>query len=488
MTRKLTKIELAALLKKRISLSSLPSQTVHPAAQANLSFLDELYPLQLEILNSPSRQKALLCGRRFGKTYVMRAALLQAALTDKCDCLFLAPTRIRAESLLWKLLDDANKDYSLGADMNQVKLEMTFPNGSVIKLAGCDTESDADKNLRGSGFKLICIDEAGHIGDHLDQVIKRIIDWTLIERPDSALWLSGTPNHHCTGYFHDVTRDLTNPPHGWAVWHGTILDNPTLEICLDEHGNTKPNWKELVQHELDELKKKEGWDDQSPEYRREGLAEWYRDDSSVVVSFSDERNLFTHLPETVTEWTFVTGVDFGLVDPFAIVTLCWSPQTPTCYVVDSFAQPGLHGHQQADLINKFAEKYGGYAVYDYASSGKQHVFDYSHQYKIPLLAAKKGQKIEHIERLSDDFRQGKVKVQKDLAPLIEQLKKCVWKDKVKSDMTKPRDLLDALHYAWRESGHHSYDPQDPTRKPAELSEDVWESCLKLWAEEAEFRL
>lgn len=159
---------------------------------------------QRQVHDTLKRFNALVCHRRFGKTYLAINALLDAALRcDKVDPRFayVAPTFTQAKDIAWTYL----KRFALtipGALANESELRVDFPNtGARIRLYGAD-EPD---RMRGLYLDGCVLDEAGKMRP---RVWPEVIRPALADRLGWAI-VMGTPNgrNEFWKIYDEATRD-----------------------------------------------------------------------------------------------------------------------------------------------------------------------------------------------------------------------------------------------------------------------------------------
>src|SRR5690606_5247792 len=250
----------------------------------------------------------------------------------KTTSLFLGLTRLRAKELCWGPLKEAAEDAGIQLEFNDSDLIATNrATGSRVLLGGCDNKKEADK-YRGSKYHLVCIDEAAFYGDHLEYLIEEVLSPALLDYA-GTLVLASTPNRTATGYFFDITDGGKGEQ--WQTWKWTVKDNPKLPLWDGD-----PNWKDQVEELLEFERKLKGWDEDTPAYRREFLAEWVRDGESQVLDFTDE-NLVDMNQISAMDLQYIIGVDSGYVDAMAIVVGGFSRRDGVLYIVEAIAIPGL---------------------------------------------------------------------------------------------------------------------------------------------------
>lgn len=393
------------------------------------------------MLEHPAKRKCLFWGRRSGKTKVEGQGLIDASFsTPNTKNYFLSITKSHAKKLIWQELQDIDKDYSLGLKFNHADLTVEFPNGSWIYVDGVETKADCER-FRGLPYKLVCIDEAGSFKEHIEYLIHDVITPALIDY-DGSIWLSGTPNEYCAGYFYDRTKDL-NPSNrfiqsgAWACWYATFLDNPKVPAWAG-----KKDWRQRAQTEWDRLKTTEGVE-HPDKFQREVECRWIRPDTTLVLPFADAANTFTELPQGT--FDYFIGIDFGSEDPTAIVI--GGLQNKTLYIVEALQDSHLSYDETAQLVLAFTETYNPVAIVADPNPGKQFIEDMAQQYGLPIESAHKRDKVHSVQNLAQWFKQGRVRFKADLTDAINELKRLQWRqDGLKKEIYGDDHIFDALRY------------------------------------------
>ena len=110
---------------------------------------------QDDIFFSGARFRAVVAGRRFGKTFLSTHELLRASLSGKNrNCWYVAPTYKAAKEIAWSFLTDALPDGYV-SKRNESSLTLTLKNGSTISLKGAEKPD----NLRGRALDFVVLDE-----------------------------------------------------------------------------------------------------------------------------------------------------------------------------------------------------------------------------------------------------------------------------------------------------------------------------------------
>lgn len=159
---------------------------------------------QREIHDNLKRFSVLVCHRRFGKTFLAIASLIDAALrTSKENARFayVAPFLKQAKQVSWDYL--RRFAYQVpGVKVNESELSITFPNGSAIRLYG----SDNGEAMRGIYLDGVVIDE---VADCRLETWPEIIRPALADRKGWCLFI-GTPKG-MDQFFELYERAKVNP-------------------------------------------------------------------------------------------------------------------------------------------------------------------------------------------------------------------------------------------------------------------------------------
>lgn len=190
-------------------------QTV-PADAARLS----LHPGQARVYRHPARYKAIVAGRRWGKTHRSRTKLVVSALKQPGRFWYIAPTRIMAKDIMWADLKAAIHPSWLAASPMETELRVVLKGGGEIQLHGAE---DPD-TLRGRALKGCIFDEFADIKPEA---------WSEVIRPalsDHKGWCEfvGTPKSY--NHLHDAfQRGQDDHLPEWASWQFRTIDNPFID-------------------------------------------------------------------------------------------------------------------------------------------------------------------------------------------------------------------------------------------------------------------
>ena len=114
---------------------------------------------QKEVIDSKSRFRILVSGRRFGKTFLAINELARFARFPNKKVWYVAPTYRQAKSICWSDLCDRLRQHNWINEVNNSDLTVILRNNSKISLRGADNE----QSLRGVGLDFLVMDEFADI-------------------------------------------------------------------------------------------------------------------------------------------------------------------------------------------------------------------------------------------------------------------------------------------------------------------------------------
>lgn len=471
-----------------------------PARKAAEGLLAILFKQQRDFIQDPEKRKSLLCPRRSGKSYAASVYLLVTALlTPGSISVFLTLTRDRAKQILWRPLKNLAARFDTEAVANETELSLTLPNGSRIRLGGCETPADIDK-WRGEAFHLVLIDETKSFpAALLAELLEEALEPALGDY-DGTLAIMGTPGSILEGTFYDATgphalipfRDEEGNKRAYArpyaeaeqpQWSGIYFEWSFHSWTVQDNTAKPQLWSRALA-----LKARKGWSDANPKWIREYLGRWITDDGELVYQYNAARNSWTPGPRTRDnpfglptghDWTYVLGVDLGFDAAFALQVAAYSPTHPNYYQVYEYSEPGLVVSQIAGAIKK-AQQIAGHIdimVGDRGGLGKQIFATLAIEHGLSIEAAQKQDKRDHQELLNSDLIDGRCKILPD-SKLAWEMSHLVWEvdkksirrsgDEATSSKKKeadglPRDNCDAFLYIRTRVYHHL--SQEPEEKP-----------------------
>lgn len=448
---------------------SLAEEIERRARRLSFSADSLCHPPQLALVRSPAKRKVARCGRRSGKTTGTAIALLERALQPPyANQGYVTLSLKNARRIIWPTLVKLNEHFGLGGVPNETEAYLRFPalpNQPNIYLGGCKDQSEVDK-IRGweGGAKSWVVDEAQSMRTSLLQgLIDDAIEPSLFDY-DGELIVQGTPGPVKAGYFYDI--DQGGLKDGWEHFYWTLLENPFLQAK-----SGKPPEQILA-----ELRERRKWGEDHPTYRREYLGQWVDDPDSLVLRYSADRN---HYDSHQKLGSFVIGVDIGHDDADAIAVLGWSEESPRLYLVEEHVKRGATVSDLAERIAELRQRYNPRKIVaDFGGLGKKISAEIAQRWGLPIEAADKARKVEHVALLDDALRTGVFKAKRDSA-FAQDCALVQWDTDARARGTlkiadEPHsDICDAVLYAYRACLQYRHTPPEPAKTPTDLMDD-WE--------------
>lgn len=467
----------------------------------------------------------LRCPRRSGKTYAVTSKALYLGESKPGSRVLIISLTLKstvenywsgAPGGLWS----QNARYQLGLTFNTTFHTWTHPNGSRGMLAGAETKADIER-LRGAAAEadLVIIDECKSMApSHLDDLIENVVEPGLMTR-DGQLVMGGTPGSIPIGQFYASTC-LTNRV------AAPTPDDPqrTIPTCVEwrERANPGPAYRDLSKDELNDLfslhswtiqdnsavpgqwlralstKRRRGYDDNHPVWRREYLGEWVSDASDLVYAFAKYRaegkcvwvpnygaDSVTGLDDRDGPWHLLLGLDLGFVDDSAAVLVAYSESKQELRHIYDFKAPGMDAQAFAEEVLGIVDTYGQpeMIVADVGGGGSKMIVEMLNQrFGLAIQPAAKREKQDHIELLNGDFATDRVKIIAG-SDLDHELCGLQWDlsndskvilsrtGRLREDPACPNHLCDALLYVWRFSYHYYAQPRVAGPEPGTV--DWW---------------
>ena len=182
-----------------------------------------LHPSQVEALDliRGNRRVVLVCGRRWGKSSLLVALAVDAALSGQRVGIF-APTRTLLSPLLHAIAHALRG--VKGVSINRMFGEIRLPNGGHVDFWSIDHTQRAG---RGRAYHLALIDEAGHDETYLTDAFQVAIAPTLLDYAGSIVEASTpngvSPDNHFWRVAHLAEM-------GFVVHHAPTSANPHLPV------------------------------------------------------------------------------------------------------------------------------------------------------------------------------------------------------------------------------------------------------------------
>jgi hypothetical protein len=438
------------------------------APRATIDLTKLLFGKQYDFVVDDSREGSACCTRRAGKTIgvVVKLARTTAAKPGSVG-LYLTTNRLVAKRNAWDALKEWAPLFGFTLEPLEAELCVRHPNGSRVYLSGAKDKSEVEK-FRGMPLAIVIIDESQSFRAYIEQLVDDVLGPALMDYA-GAVWLIGTPGPVPVGYFYKATQRKDWARHNWSA-----RDNPHIER---KSGKT---FDELLAHEL----KRRGVTVDHPSVRREWFGEWVLDTDALVFKYDAARNgkKLDHHDN------YIICGDLGWDDADAIGVLGWSEHSPCVELVYEWVANKKTISEFIDVLRPLYEKFKPLAVVlDCGALGKKIAEEITQRTGIPIEAADKHRKLEHIELLNDAMRTDRFYAPPD-SRFAQDCALVEW------DRTNPEkpgiseryhsDICDAVLYGWRRALGWLY-VEPPKAGPPRNSVEWLEAEAKRQQEEVE---
>lgn len=460
------------------------SALVHDA-YAKRPWLGDLFKQQRRAILSRARRKAILCGRRSGKT-VTAAAKLADAL-DEADfdeaVVYAARTRAIARRLIWAKLHKLARDHGRESDWTFSETDLTVTNkrGGFILIVGLDKPAEIEK-LRGLKIRLFVGDEPATYSSILEPLYDEILEPACADL-DGEIWFVGTPGKVLAGFWYGISSGKftrqdedgdDESVEDWEVHHWTMFDNPHMK-----------NPRAF----LDRVMRRKGWSEDDATVQQEYFGRWTADDSAQVYRYLPSRNDAQARPKHYDRdtWAISMAVDFGIGDSFAWSVVGAHRDERCTYTLTSGKVAGLLVDEMAEIVAKVVDEFRPDRLFgDPGGGGKALIDEWNKRWAskaggIGMEIAPKAEKLAHIELFNTELRTGRHKfVQPDCKELTTEIELLPWHKpelRTKEHPAYPNDCADSNLYAWR--GLFAYMHEAPEKPPHPAIDpnryDAWET-------------
>ena len=322
---------------------------------------------QMEFMLHPARFKALVWGRRSGKSLGIALYTMLKALEKPGNYYIIAPTYTQAKSIYWSDIIKVLVPGAIVNDKNESELFIEFEplhyKLETKHILGYDIDSDHTKSqipsriylkgannpdsLRGVKLSGAVLDEFAFF-QYANDTWRKIIRPALADLQGWAIFSSTPDGVHNT--FFDIVEiakrhmeESNNPINSkWFYSHATMLDNTSIAHRVEE------------------------WNDTKAEYIRDGkIDEWVQEweakfttpSSLVYNEFDDQIHVIPPQLIPRDNMTYAIGMDFGLKDPFAAVFVAID-KDDNWYIYDEVYLPDLPVDKIARILHqKMGEQY-----------------------------------------------------------------------------------------------------------------------------------
>lgn len=415
-----------------------------------------------------------------GKTDALLAGAVEYAAEPEYSALLLRRTYPDLK-LPGALIDRSHTWFDdTAAHWHEQDKQWTFPSGAKLQFGYCNTEADLAR-YKSAEFHYIGIDELTEWPERWYTFLFS----RLRRRAGSKIPLrmrAGT-NPDGIGYRWIVER--------FGIPEGVVIprpirarpnrvflparaeDNPYLDLASYEvsleamaGGRTSTRWKQL----------------------REGI--WLPSVEAMVYRATDVLNVMAAPPEMPRDfagWSFLCGLDFGIIDQNAITVLGWREHDQCVYVLESYRFTGSPS-EMADEVARLSRRYPFTRIIgDVGGMGKAFQDEARKRLHLPIEAAEKHNKVGFIRLLNDDLGRGRIKVVRDkCADLLEEWRDLPWAENRQKEADGFNNhCADATLYAWRAAYAFVEQPPPPPKTLEEAYRAEEQALEEASEEEAE---
>jgi hypothetical protein len=389
--------------------------------------------------------RALLCGRRTGKTSYIAIKLCMDGLPGEVHP-FVAATQQKARDILWPILERLTKSHGIRIEYNRSKGLATTDRGVKIQCMGLSTKPEVEK-LRGERYPAVVFDECGALNqDLLRTAVFEAAEPATLDfagRGGFGIICSGTPSYAPVGFWHDICGgNAGQPQHGFSVHRANVFDNPYIR-----------NARELLAKKM--IQKK--WTDETPEYVREWLGQFCLSSDGLCYGKAWNGVVHDRVLRPLTGTTII-AVDFGESSPCAwTVVRCTMHveqignmvhQTMRAHVLESRRQVCTSINEIAGITRQLMKAYSASWLVGDSAEGFG-IRQLIQQHGLPFQRSEKsGLKAERIFMSQGMMRSGTVLIYEDCADLIEEISTVPWnEDRDDHHGAYSDHCCDSLHYA-----------------------------------------
>ena len=361
---------------------------------------DNFFEKQREYIIDTTSYITSFGGRRIGKSVGNAGKIVwfdEFVQPHKPGYIVYASTTVHhAKRLALRRLMEAQKAYQLNWKPRLSLNEIVMRN-NILQFAGLK-DLQSVYNLQGIPIKLAIIDEPQFIrNDILETFIREIVSYGKLEFGGEAVCaLTGNPFPHHVGYLYDlIFKQEGVKRYTWSIYDNTHFDKQDIENFIDE---------ELKVRGLERGK-------ESAEFKRLMYGEWAKDDGNLVLPFS-EKNYYSELPSG----TFINilGIDIGWHHHTALSMLRYNPVTKEVFLTEEYRDAKMTAGDIAGHIRRMKASLPASEiccqVMDTQGGGKTTAETISAEHGIPIIPAKKAEKMAAVRRIKDFVTTGKLKI------------------------------------------------------------------------------
>ena len=295
--------------------------------------------------------------------------------------------------------------------------EVHFNNGSQLLILGNNNSADTDK-MRGERISLCIMDECAH-QRYTRQLLREVIRPAMMDYADSQLIMVGTPPRIPRTY----VEEMWNNPK-IKKYHWTFENNPFV-----------PNRENVIKEVCDEY----GVSEDSAFIQREyfGRMDAYDDDAKFIKKYTIEEP--TDIKTRLWDYAWI-GVDYGVTDKAAVVSILADSKSREMFIVDSWSEDGKEVTALCkEVMRQYANlkalniRRGVQVITD--NNCKEISLELHRTYKIPNVAlAYKYNKDLALDQLAEWFGTGRIKLSANAKAVKKDADLMVWQRDEETDV------------------------------------------------------
>lgn len=277
----------------------------------------ELTKPQTAVWKHPARFKVLVCGRRFGKTFLAITWLMHNAMREPGLHYYVAPSYVMGKSIAWRLLKELAGDFA--ESKNEAELWVEFRNGGVVQIKGAEKRD----SLRGVALESACMDEFAFFSEET---------WSEVIRPATSdkqapvLFITSPAGWNWAKDLYDYA--MAGKDDNWKAWTYTTA----------EGGNIKQEEIESARRELPERT-----------FNQEYLASFEMLANRVYSSFNRRDHVANDVAGITESAELYVGLDFNVSPMSAVVCVKAGDQL---HVVDEISIDNSNTQEMAQEISR----------------------------------------------------------------------------------------------------------------------------------------
>lgn len=282
---------------------------------------------QAKVWKGLTRFKVLVCGRRFGKTFLALIWLISKASEKKGVYYYVAPSYVMAKSIAWRLLKEIAE--GIIKNKNESELYIELPNGSIIQLKGAENRD----SLRGVSLSGAVLDEFAFM---LEEVWTEVIRPATSDQQAPVLFITSPAGWNWAKDLYDYAS--SSQDENWQAWTFTTA----------EGGNVKQEEIEAAKRELPEKT-----------FKQEYLASFETLSNRVYSNFDRDVNMSNDLAGLDDVSELYVGIDFNVCPITAAVGIKVADQL---HIIDEIS---IDNSNTTELSQEILRRYPDHRINAY---------------------------------------------------------------------------------------------------------------------------